>query len=737
MIATKAYAGLLVIAVIVSGFYIALYNPSMQKDDANLKTFASEQELKEFLSKTQSYQPSYYGDVVMRQSEALAPNVEKAGGNDAASDYSQTNIQVEGVDEADIVKNDGKYIYLVHGNAVQIIDAYPAESAQIISNITVENPGNIFINGDNLVVFSQPSYYYGGPMLRQGAADSYYTYYRYSQKTSIQIYDISDKSSPKLKTNSTIDGYYFDSRMIGEKVYAVINVPAQYSDDFIMPVLNPKSSQFQEIYYSDSPDASYNFINVISFDMDGLFTNKAFLFGSAQNMYVSQDNIYVTYPKYVPYYETEKRLLEEALLPLLPQSVSEQIKTIFAESGDAYEKQQRSGEVLNSWMRTLSQEEQQNFNKQLGENMQKVYIYIAKEQQKTIVHKISLADLKYKASGEFPGHLLNQFSLDEYNGKLRVATTINRGFFGAVQTTGVPIVGVGAQPVAVPAESAGQVAIAEPSETPGADGTVVDEQPVERTIAPPRPVSNSANNVYVLDESLQIAGKLEDLAKGEQIYSARFMGEKLYLVTFVRTDPLFVIDLSTDQPRVLGELKIPGVSQYLHPYDETHIIGVGQDAADTQGRTIFTGIKVSLFDVTDVANPKEISSYKMGERGSSTPVSYDHKAFLFSKSKGLMVLPVQLASNNYQTYQTYLTGAYVFSVDIENGFVLKGSVTHADNKNNEPYYYAPQVTRVLYMDNTLYTISSSLVKANSLDDMSEIKSVELPQDYQIYGIAIE
>ena len=148
-------------------------------------------------------------------------------------------------------------------------------------------------------------------------------------------------------------------------------------------------------------------------------------------------------------------------------------------------------------------------------------------------------------------------------------------------------------------------------------------------------------------------------------------------------------------------------------------------------------MKLALFDVSDVANPKEISSYKMGERGSSTPVSYDHKAFLFSKSKGLMVLPVQLASNNYQTYQTYLTGAYVFSVDIENGFVLKGSVTHADNKNNEPYYYAPQVTRVLYMDNTLYTISSSLVKANSLDDMSEIKSVELPQDYQIYGIAIE
>ena len=208
--------------------------------------------------------------------------------------------------------------------------------------------------------------------------------------------------------------------------------------------------------------------------------------------------------------------------------------------------------------------------------------------------------------------------MDEYNGNLRVATTVSGGFGGATVGTVQP---VRAEQTAI-AES-----VAVPTDAAVVEGTVKNDKPVETIVAPPRPRSGNVNNVYVLDENLKVVGELEDLAPGESIFSARFIENRLYLVTFIRIDPLFVIDLSVpSQPRVLGELKIPGVSQYLHPYDNTHIIGVGMDATDGQGRTMFTGVKISLFDVSDVAAPKEEDNYIIGKQGSSTPITYEHKS---------------------------------------------------------------------------------------------------------------
>jgi len=139
------------------------------------------------------------------------------------------------------------------------------------------------------------------------------------------------------------------------------------------------------------------------------------------------------------------------------------------------------------------------------------------------------------------------------------------------------------------------------------------------------------NNVYILDDNLKIVGTLEDLAPGESIYSARFLGDKGYMVTFRQMDPLFVIDVSVpDSPKVLGYLKIPGVSEYLHPYDENHVIGVGRDAT-AEGR--MQGLKLSLFDVSDVANPKELSKYIIGNQGTYSEALNDHKSFLFNKER--------------------------------------------------------------------------------------------------------
>jgi uncharacterized secreted protein with C-terminal beta-propeller domain len=228
------------------------------------------------------------------------------------------------------------------------------------------------------------------------------------------------------------------------------------------------------------------------------------------------------------------------------------------------------------------------------------------------------------------------------------------------------------------------------------------------------------------------------------------MGDRAYLVTFKKVDPFFTLDLSDPyNPKVLGELKIPGFSDYLHPFDENHIIGIGLDTVEAldslkEARNLdfawYQGVKIAIFDVTDFENPKEMGRVIIGDRGTTTPVTNDHKAFLFDREKELMVLPISLyeiseeikANNDGYTGNTYgefkLHGAYVYKVSLEKGFELKGVITHDQNDPQQQYNkwnYGSQISRSLYIDNALYTISDSMVKINNLDDLSEITSISL------------
>jgi uncharacterized secreted protein with C-terminal beta-propeller domain len=188
-------------------------------------------------------------------------------------------------------------------------------------------------------------------------------------------------------------------------------------------------------------------------------------------------------------------------------------------------------------------------------------------------------------------------------------------------------------------------------------------------------------------------------------------------VTFKKVDPLFVIDLQDpSNPKVLGELEIPGYSDYLHPYDENHIIGVGKDAEDAGSFAWYQGVKIALFDVSDPENPMEISKYVIGARGTDSEALRDHRAFLFSRSKNLLVIPVSLVESESWGYGGYdWQGAYVFNISLDNGIVFRGGIDHSDSS----------VSRSLYIDNVLYTISDGLVKMNNLADLSEINEVEL------------
>jgi inhibitor of cysteine peptidase len=287
-----------------------------------------------------------------------------------------------------------------------------------------------------------------------------------------------------------------------------------------------------------------------------------------------------------------------------------------------------------------------------------------------------------------PGYVLNQYSMDEHSGYFRIATNWN-------------------------------------GET-------------------------KMNNVYVLNMSLAIVGRLENLAKNENLHSVRFIGDKCYLVTFKKTDPLFVIDLSQPtNPRVLGELKIPGYSDYLHPYDETHLIGVGKETVEAEEGDFawYQGLKLSLFDVSNVNNPKQLAKYVIGDRGTNSPVLTEPKAFLFDKTKNLLVIPVDLAIIDKTVQQPSPSaygemvwqGAYVFDLTLDGGFMLKGNVTHIDETmpvitgdgnvvtGTAAYWYNQDyfVNRALYIGNTLYTVSNAKVVLNSLNNMAVIAEVNL------------
>jgi inhibitor of cysteine peptidase len=682
---TAAFA-IIIVAVFTVIFSFSAFN-SVQ-DNGTIKTFSSYDELSNFVKSNMDVNSYYGGAVFSTTTKQLAaagesqPAVPSA--DVARSDYSTTNVQVQGVDEADTVKNDGKYLYVVSGRKVVIIDAYPAQSATNVSEIEFNGtPQQIFVSGNKLVVFGYDDYSYtsGVSIPELGIMPRY----SYSPRTFIDVYDITDRSSPVITRNLSIDGNYYQSRMIGDYVYAIVNDNIYYSDvqPIPMPMIRSGGSEkaiaATDVYYFDYPDTSFIFTNVISLNVQNDaqdISTKTFLMGYSESMFVSSDNIYITYTKRLSQYDFYDRVVDEAIIPNVPLDVQSKISGVRNSNDTKYGKIQQIGKIFQDYIATLGPEQGAIVMKNVEANAQAVQEEIAKEMERTVVHKIGIdnGSIEYKGQGEVAGTVLNQFSMDEYNGNFRIATTA--GSWGG----------------------------------------------------------NTTNNVYVLDNNMQTVGSLEDLASGERIYSVRFMGDRAYLVTFRQVDPLFVIDLSSpSSPSVLGYLKIPGVSDYLHPYDETHIIGVGNNATD-EGR--INGLKLSLFDVSDVSNPREVSSYVIGGKDMyvSSDALYEHKAFLFDKAKSLMVIPVSV--NTYPMgpevsaqQPTYWQGAYVFNIDLS-GITLKGNVTHANetaDKNQTYYYdYNSQITRSLYIGDVLYTLSNSMVKMNDLSTLQEINKVALP-----------
>jgi len=670
----------------------------------NIKKISSQDELKNILETSSMFGGNFYDNGMIRSMAddgfmgAPSPTAASPAMDDSAvfqesatvskaesggSDYSTTNVQVENVDEPDYLKNDSKYVYIVSHNTLSIIDAYPAESAKIILKIALDIESqyieNMFLNGDRLVIF------YNGQSNDEIIPQYDFAPVRsYESVTHALIVDVTDKEKPTILKDYSIDGYFTDARMIGNYVYFVTNSNVNYQYPRL-PIIMEDSVRIMtpDAFYFDNVEQFSNFNTLTAIDIFGdKINSETFLMGYSGAIYVSEDNFYLTYQQSMPFgfYENSSRdRFFDVIVPLLPVHVQEQIKAIQKDSSiNSSTQWMKISELMQKSYNEMDKNEKEKLFEKIKEALNEYDVKVQEESAKTIIHKISIDEdkIEYVAKGSVPGRLLNQFSMDENEDRFRVATTTEyyTQYQGMVRT----------------------------------------------------------NSVYILDEQLNIVGGLDEIAPDESIFSARFMGDRLYLVTFQQIDPFFVIDLSTDTPKILGELKIPGFSNYLHPYDEEHVIGIGRDTKEIgEDRVQQLGIKIALFNVADVNNPKVTDDIVIGDSSTQSEALYNHKAFFFDKTKGILSIPINgdsqkldditSAKNIAPDYNRW-SGFYVFGLDKTNGVNLKGTITHSDGDSR---YYGMSNARTFYIDDVLYTASEEYLKMNSFNNLEEVNSIKL------------
>lgn len=442
---------------------------------------------------------------------------------DKGNDYSDTNNQVQGVQEADIVKTDGKFIYALVQNDLRIlqVDSGSTPLTQVsctevkesVYDKTSQNTytwhvKEMHLYGDRLVIL------YNIRTERRGNDNDSIRYATYLgvNRTGMVLYDVSDRSAPQRMLCYSQSGAMLSSRMVGQYLYLISNdsVYQQYKEEdvfsFVPSVISDEKEyalQPQDIYMNDDAiRASYVVLGGIDIN-DGTAVSQKAVLGSGNTVYVSEDSIYLTC------------------------AAASKNTAISASSTSIVRVQYKDG-VLN-----------------------------------------------LAAQGSVPGWLLNQFSMDEYNGYFRIVTTDAREQMG--------------------------------------------------------------NALFVLDKDLKVTGKITGIAPDEQVKSVRFDGEIGYFVTFRQTDPLFAVNLSNpENPVILSKLKIPGYSSYMQTYGENLLLGIGYEADEISGGII--GVKVSMFDTTDKTNVTQKHKLVLSEYY-YTAVQSNHKGVLADSKKGIVCFP--------------------------------------------------------------------------------------------------
>jgi uncharacterized secreted protein with C-terminal beta-propeller domain len=647
-------------------------NQKNQSQDAiktNIATFKSEQEFKEYLAKSSSQSGFGFGGGMLNSMDSVVATKSLSspaafGGSQEASRVSQTNVQVSGIDEPDIVKTDGSEIYLsrenqnifypmmersgvttddiagssvgasekmiapnypdiypypVQKNKTSIIKSFPPSELASKKISSIDKSGNLLLSNGILVVFSGQD---------------------------IIGYDVTDTKNPKevwkesIKDNSSL----VSARLFQGKIYAVTRT----SLNMIRPCpIEPMMSNgvavsisCGQIYHPINPVSSDVTFDVVKIDIKNGNVEKASSFVGSSNestVYATDGVIYVANVfqgnmlKFVASFFSENK-------GLLPQEIIDRLVKLNTYDISDTSKMTEMGMIMQQYQSSLGNDDKLKMQNEIQNKMKDYAAAHVRELEKTGIAKIDMKDLSVLANGEVPGRILNQFSLDEYEGNLRIATTVGGGWLG---------MGFG-----------------------GGSST-------------------SLNDVYVLDAALKNIGSVKDLGKGERIYATRFIEDKAYVVTFKQTDPFYVLDLSDGKnPQLKGELKIPGYSSYLHPISKNIILGIGKEEGN---------VKLSLFDVSAPENPKEISKYNLDEYWSEA--ENDHHAFLQDEKHKIFFIPGS-------------KGGYVFSYEGNNLTLAKAVSDY-------------QIKRAVYMNDFLYMIGENKISAFDEKNWQKVGEVDL------------
>jgi inhibitor of cysteine peptidase len=670
---------------------------------AGLRAFSSPDELKSYLADqaiaaTGSNQTGEAGGLFSflnaLGSTATAPRASETnqtGASDtAASDpFSTTNVQEEGVDESDVVKNDGQTIYSLDDNKIHVTKGTPANGLQELATITIGQTGNsLYLQGTNLVVISQQYGYYGywgygyagrgGVLLMKattagnatggasvaptpsmpvapngGAGDSSTftvpdsnTPPFYGQPgTIVAVYDVSNPASPTLKGTANFQGALADTRLIGTKLHLVMAMAPQLPS-------NPTTANIQAMPLEDWIP-KYQLLGA-----DGTEAVSGPVAGW-QSFYRPET------PNGYGIVTVVTMDVDQPTQPVSTTAISANANIVYASPQSLY--------VTDTGYDSTT------------------------SQDNTIINKFAFTDAgtEYVASGLVPGHPLNQYSLGEFEGYLRIATNVTT--YSGPNISSPVSSGSSGSATGTATSTAAQVAA--PTQT---------------------------NGVYVLGvngASLDVVGKVEGIAPSEQLYSARFVGSRGFLVTFKKIDPLFTLDLSDPtQPRVAGELKTPGYSDHIQLLDANHLLTIGKDAvASTWGDfSWYQGVQLSIFDVTDAANPLLMHKEIIGTRGTSSEANYNPKAFNYYPARNALALPIDLfeGSSMGPNYgQHTFTGLYVYSVTLADGFNLLGRISTAPGEQVDGCYFGYYgYTRGVFLGDDVYAVTQRGVKSAAIVD---------------------
>ena len=617
--------------------------------------------------------------------------------SESATEYSETNVQVAGVDEADFIKNDGSYIYMLANGKLRIVDAWPPEQATEIAAFDVEGiPKKLFVHDNRAFIYSslerirQNNYY--GNFFYFSNRDKECTY-GYDcdftgdgRELKVTVLDISDVTNPRLIREMHFSGAYLNSRRIGNAVYSVVIFPeaqitglkydlddrewtnqmCQRDDQSAVEITAEITAKFEALKAENreriqSADLSEWLPSVKDLRYNGVPPQEnASPFANCDNFYQSGQK---DGKSFLAIISTEIN----GTAPLNATTIIGKPGAVYASTSAMYVASRHSqNQVWTPWF----------------------FAGDVNIEEASTIHKFNLTNeppaSQYAGSGVVKGRVLNQFSMDEFNGFFRLATTSGH-------------------------------------------------LPDPRTHSTISILEQQANELVVV-------GKIDEIAPTEDIRSARFMGDKGYIVTFKKTDPLFVFDLADPyQPKIAGELKIPGFSTYMHRLDANHLLTIGYDADDQGDFAWFTGIMLQIFDVTDMTKPALTHKEVIGSRGSTSEAATNHLAFNYFGSKGLLAIPMTICEKDkysdyggrYGDLMTF-SGLLVYKVNADDGFKLVGGVPHIAPESQDNYRRAcsnwwtqsnSYVKRSIFMDDYVFSITEDTIKANRMSALGTDVSV--------------